>query len=79
MRTEIKIAFAAALITMAVWFVVYRLGLNPHLSKRGYYGETSTLVASELTDAQLVRAMGLEDEYERRSRMLRMAENSRSY
>jgi len=54
MRTEIKIAFAAALITMAVWFVVYRLGLNPHLSKRGYYGETSTLIAAQLSDAPLV-------------------------
>jgi hypothetical protein len=50
MRREIKIALAAALITMGVWFVVYRLNLNPHLSKRGY-GETSTLIAAQLTDA----------------------------
>jgi hypothetical protein len=52
MRTEIKIVLAAALITIAVWFVVYRLGLNPHLSKRGYYGERSTLIAT--VDAPLV-------------------------
>jgi hypothetical protein len=51
MRREIKIALAAALITMGVWFVVYRLNLNPHLSKRGYYGETSTLISAQLTDA----------------------------